>query len=1309
MSASHVGDEYPPQQLTDNDPDAPLENEQPTEEAEAEEPQLPTFFVERDEVLDIIRTNIATMRELAAKSSEPLAYPGAVMIPAIGADPQGVQAKFFKMELILARYQEAPTLLLPHLEELINPLLEAFLSMMPRSISQKAEDTANTSNEKDNANVLGKDYFEYDSDSGKTALHNTCRALYFVIKVAGPKACTSHLPHDVKLLEDVFYCLKQWQAAAELRREWEVRYCLLLWLSSLVLVPFSFQTIDSAIGGAIPLSQQLMNCAWSFLAEPSKCREAAAQLIARLNTRTDSDAHRHAFFKKAKEAIEAPASDNVLRNGVLLGIATTHKFGKREELVQYSPALIPIVGEISQTSKDVKTAKTAVKVLQRLGLSLLKQKSASWKYRQNVVSLEANLARAMGGASSPIAPEKEAETEEDDSVPDVIEDVVGYLLTSLSHSDTIVRWSAAKGIGRLCARLPKEMAADVVLAVIDVFETYENDSGWHGGLLALAELCRGSVLLPEGFEKAMPLVAKGLHYEVSKGSFSVGAHVRDAACYVCWSVARAYNPSDLTLYAHSLSTALITTALFDREVNVRRAAAAAFQECVGRLGNFPNGIDLVTTMDFFSLATRGNAYLSVAPKVATYDAYRAALMEHLFKTKLVHWDRNIRKYAAEALAAICATDPERAVSHYFPTLISQAKETAEVTIRHGSILAVAAMIKVIPSIPQADVDAAINIIPTLDSKRFFRGRGVEFVRQACCQLITNIAFAKRSLPDHVEIIKLTGQKAKAATKGTLQRFLEDTWKQPLEWLQWDAVAAFWAFGKEYYHPYAEAFHGKLLAAILQGTAEGKAPIERRGNAAALGSIPLTIALAPLPAAAQPTAASASPDSGAATSAAPTKLVWEEAFSTLNALMIVGPNKDTQDAETRRNAVRAVSTLSTTLGAHLTSSVFVECANSIFENSFTDYAVDKRGDVGSYARIEALREVPKIIFSAIESGILAVDAAEDVRQVVLHYVKAAVKQAVEKIDRVRHIAGTELKGLLTHPKMGSTVVNILQSLNVPTEEIEALRRIVESKVVDWASPQETFPLFVGQLLHTSVFGPSVMEGIPISVGGLSLHVLRSAQEALFSSFAAHKALLTRLLVQVAAKYAHSDRAVVPICSTIERLISHNLFAPEHLGDVVDMLAIETQHFSTDINRLLAFIPLIATLCQSSSLEVRSSAWHQALVLVASRYPKVRARMATELYTAVLMVSSSGGSADSDNATIQTNFQDAMHILSSTQWDNTDVTVVKGARDSLYAPLGLRAEDATDAQGALAMSAEDALRSNRTIRMGTYKSLVHEAGY
>lgn len=92
-----------------------------------------------------------------------------------------------------------------------------------------------------------------------------------------------------------------------------------------------------------------------------------------------------------------------------------------------------------------------------------------------------------------------------------------------------------------------------------------------------------------------------LLYDVRRGPHSIGAHVRDAAAYVCWAFARAYAPELMASSVDVLAAALLAVACYDREVNCRRAAASAFQECVGRLGTFPHGIDILAVADYFSV------------------------------------------------------------------------------------------------------------------------------------------------------------------------------------------------------------------------------------------------------------------------------------------------------------------------------------------------------------------------------------------------------------------------------------------------------------------------------------------------------------------------------------------------------------------------------------------------------------------------------------------------------------------------------------------------------------------------------------
>lgn len=79
------------------------------------------------------------------------------------------------------------------------------------------------------------------------------------------------------------------------------------------------------------------------------------------------------------------------------------------------------------------------------------------------------------------------------------------------------------------------------------------------------------------------LLHQALHFDRKRGVQSIGIGVRDSAAYVLWSLARAMSPSIASQYSDKLATYLVSVSLFDREIQIRRAASAAFQESVGRL------------------------------------------------------------------------------------------------------------------------------------------------------------------------------------------------------------------------------------------------------------------------------------------------------------------------------------------------------------------------------------------------------------------------------------------------------------------------------------------------------------------------------------------------------------------------------------------------------------------------------------------------------------------------------------------------------------------------------------------------------
>lgn len=106
---------------------------------------------------------------------------------------------------------------------------------------------------------------------------------------------------------------------------------------------------------------------------------------------------------------------------------------------------------------------------------------------------------------------------------------------------------------------------------------------WHGACLACAEFTRRDLISARQLPDMIPWVVKALHFDIRKGTHSVGSSVRDAAAYVLWSLARSQDAGAIRPFAEELAKELVITSLYDREIHIRRAASAAYQENVGRM------------------------------------------------------------------------------------------------------------------------------------------------------------------------------------------------------------------------------------------------------------------------------------------------------------------------------------------------------------------------------------------------------------------------------------------------------------------------------------------------------------------------------------------------------------------------------------------------------------------------------------------------------------------------------------------------------------------------------------------------------
>ncbi|XP_071539059.1 tubulin-specific chaperone D isoform X2 [Panulirus ornatus] len=1097
---------------------------------------------------------------------------------------------FEDFKTILDCYQEQPHLLDTHLEGILMRLVE-----ITRNSNHKSE--------------IISQAFKY---------------LWLVIKVRGYKVIFKKLPHEVKDLLPVLQMLETPEGSSDFYES----YVLLLWLSIIVYMPFNMMGFDATAAGGDKQSgatvvERILAVIKTHLKSAQKSREMAAYLASRFITRPDlKDRYLPEFINFCFEVLESASQTDVYgvfhKLGTLRAMGLIFKHGKREEMLPLSQNVLSRLIDCKViTCSDTHVRKLSVKLIQRIGLTFLKPRIASWRYQRGSRSLAMNIHGTTPGGQDLC----ETVEEDEEEVAGEIEEVIDCLLQGLKDKDTVVRWSAAKGIGRVTGRLPQEFGDEVVGAILELFSTRESDKAWHGGCLALAELARRGLLLPERLPAVAPVIEKALVYDELRGQCSVGSNIRDAACYLCWAFARAYHPDQMTPYVKQLATGLLIVALYDREIPCRRAGSAAFQEHVGRQGAFPHGIEILTTVDYFAVGNRSNAFLSLSVEVGRHSEYTQALIDHLMEKKVNHWDSAIRELAAKALHNLTRLAPEYMSDTVLPQLLDHATGSILYT-RHGSILALAYVTYALSVVAAEEnkslqdmmgkdiLDGIAKIVPTLEERKLFRGIGGEYMKQATSVMIEKCSLA--ALPFH-------GQEVLEHWYHLLEECIVYV-DENIRAAALEALPPFWT---TYFEPTSEEkleWRDDLITRYTKALNTDK-EIQRLGYAAALGCLTHSLVVGKFDTVVEALIGVTEITSGTAN--------W---------------------AQTRKEAISAILRLVQTVGIRKDGKACDQVCEtnliSIYQallRGLDDYTMDRRGDIGAWVREAAI-----LSLQTLTVAVVAEDATLLTEEIIGEMMSRICQQAVERIDRTRKVAGTAFATLLYSSPRLPYIPNL--------EELECIFPEDTCKVMNWASEKSTFHLFI-QLLDFPVYRSRVLLGVTYSAGGISANLSRYTNEALHTYLNARAekmdflASFLETLLQLFAAHQKVDRITLPLIRTIGDLLSSSAILDlileqedSYTSRLISLLKKECYR-STDYHKLSAVISVLCELLRMNSNATKACLTQLSLFL-GYQYPKVRTVTATSLLTALQDYSD-------QQIVPEEHLEEVISILEETEWmDNIE---------------------------------------------------------
>ena len=409
-----------------------------------------------------------------------------------------------------------------------------------------------------------------------------------------------------------------------------------------------------------------------------------------------------------------------------------------------------------------------------------------------------------------------------------------------------------------------------------------------------------------------------------------------------------------------------------------------------------------------------------------------------------HWDKNIRELTSNTLSKLTFINQSYLEKIFVEELLPNCFHQ-DIQKRHGILLSISEIMFSLSILnSKILIEKAFEIsmiLPEIEAKRMFTGKGGEHIREAVCLLVESISKSRLKLPDSIDIKSRFGKISKRKTTAVYRESIEESVKNPKEHISQLAVNAFKAFCQEYYKETIENFSDRYVKMLK----DEKNPSIKRGISLLIGTFPNHLIASKL---------------NEIIETLIERVKIEVRFSTFFDKLMKKKLIE-RDAESRRNAVIALIQICETAGPKAIQSKLNDIFNILIEGT-NDYSSDNRGDVGVYVREASIIALEKL---------LNLSKKDFTKEMKIKLISEIMKQSLQPIEKYRDSSIKILKNIFKTNSLEIPNENEIKEILLKNEENSIFEKLIKCIKFD-------------------DYSYCLVEGIVLSIGNPTSHCVRT---------------------------------------------------------------------------------------------------------------------------------------------------------------------------------------------------------------------------